>query len=128
MLSLYVLETIPLLEPESPGYGLDVLTLVESILENPELILRKLDRLRDRDAHNRATRYQRWRPRKAAKVICEELRALYERGDFWNQLTITSEETGSYQRQADDIFEGCEPLIWPRCAQQIRRRRCQIPN
>ena len=34
---------------ESPDYALDVLTLVESILENPELILRKqLDRIKDR--------------------------------------------------------------------------------
>jgi Domain of unknown function (DUF3516)/DEAD/DEAH box helicase len=48
-LSLYLLETIPLLDPDSPGYALDLLTLVESILENPELILRRqLDRLKDR--------------------------------------------------------------------------------
>ena len=46
-LSLYLLETIPLLDPDSPGYALDLLTLVESILENPELILRRqLDRSR----------------------------------------------------------------------------------
>ena len=49
-LSLYLLETLPLLDPEAPDYALDVLTLVESILENPELILRKqLDRIKDRD-------------------------------------------------------------------------------
>ncbi|MGE3507791.1 MAG: DUF3516 domain-containing protein, partial [Vicinamibacterales bacterium] len=48
-LSLYLLETLPLLERVSPTYALDVLTLVESILENPELILRKqLDRIKDR--------------------------------------------------------------------------------
>lgn len=48
-LSLYLLETLPLLERDSPTYALDVLTLVESILENPELILRKqLDRIKDR--------------------------------------------------------------------------------
>jgi hypothetical protein len=48
-LSLYLLETLPLLDPGSPDYALDVLTLVESILENPELILRKqLDRVKDR--------------------------------------------------------------------------------
>ena len=48
-LSLYLLETLPLLDAESPDYALDVLTLVESILENPELILRKqLDRIKDR--------------------------------------------------------------------------------
>jgi hypothetical protein len=48
-LSLYLFETIPLLEAESETYGLDLLTLVESILENPELILRRqLDKLKDR--------------------------------------------------------------------------------
>jgi hypothetical protein len=48
-LSLYLIETLPRLDPESPTYALDVLTLVESILENPELILRKqLDRIKDR--------------------------------------------------------------------------------
>jgi hypothetical protein len=48
-LSLYLLETLPLLDAESPDYALDVLTLVESILENPDLILRKqLDRIKDR--------------------------------------------------------------------------------
>ena len=48
-LSMYLIETLPLLDSESPDYALDVLTLVESILENPELILRKqLDRIKDR--------------------------------------------------------------------------------
>jgi superfamily II RNA helicase len=48
-LSLYLLETIPLLDVESETHALDLLTLVESILENPELILRKqLDKLKGR--------------------------------------------------------------------------------
>src|SRR5262249_34901246 len=48
-LSLYVLETLPLLDVAAPDYALDVLTLVESILENPEIILkRQLDRIKDR--------------------------------------------------------------------------------
>ncbi|MFB3854010.1 MAG: DEAD/DEAH box helicase [Vicinamibacterales bacterium] len=48
-LSLYLLETIPLLDPESPDYALDLITLVESILENPDIILRRqLDRIKDR--------------------------------------------------------------------------------
>ena len=46
-LSLYLIETIPLLDPASETYALDLLTLVESILENPELILRRqLDKLK----------------------------------------------------------------------------------
>jgi superfamily II RNA helicase len=48
-LSLYLLETLPLLDPDAESHALDVLTLVESILENPEAILRRqLDKLKDR--------------------------------------------------------------------------------
>jgi hypothetical protein len=48
-LSLFLLESIPLLDRESPTYALDLVTLVESILENPEIILRRqLDRIKDR--------------------------------------------------------------------------------
>src|SRR5512143_2317247 len=49
VLSLYLLETIPLLDPQSETYALDLLTLVESILENPDVILRRqLDKLKGR--------------------------------------------------------------------------------
>ena len=48
-LSLYLLETISLVDPEQEDYALVVLTLTESILENPEIILRKqLDRIKGR--------------------------------------------------------------------------------
>ena len=40
-LSLYLLETIPLLDREAPEYPYRLLTLIESILEDPDLILRK---------------------------------------------------------------------------------------
>ena len=47
-LSLYLIETIPLLDPEAPSYALDLITLVESILEDPDIVLRKqLDRVKD---------------------------------------------------------------------------------
>jgi len=47
-LSLYLHDTIPLLDPQAPDYALDLLTLVESILENPDIILRRqLDRVKD---------------------------------------------------------------------------------
>ncbi|WLT33447.1 RNA helicase [Geothrix sp. PMB-07] len=39
-LSLYLLDTLPLLDPQSPEYALDLITLVESILEDPDFILR----------------------------------------------------------------------------------------
>lgn len=40
-LSLYLIDTLALLDPEAPDFALDVLTLVESIVENPEVILRR---------------------------------------------------------------------------------------
>jgi superfamily II RNA helicase len=46
-LALYLLDTIKLLQKDSLNYALDLLTLVESIVEDPELILRKqLDRIK----------------------------------------------------------------------------------
>jgi superfamily II RNA helicase len=46
-LSLYLLETLGLLDVESDTHDLDVLTLIESILENPNVILqRQLDRIK----------------------------------------------------------------------------------
>lgn len=46
-LSLYLLDTLKLMDPWGENFALDLLTLVESILENPELILRKqLDRIK----------------------------------------------------------------------------------
>lgn len=39
-LSLYLLDTLPKLDKDSPDYALDVITLCESIVENPENILR----------------------------------------------------------------------------------------
>jgi hypothetical protein len=47
-LSLYLLETIPLMDPQAPDYALVLLSLVESILEDPAIILRKqLDKVKD---------------------------------------------------------------------------------
>lgn len=46
-LSLYLVDTIRLIDPNSPTYHLDVITLVESIAENPDIILRRqLDRVK----------------------------------------------------------------------------------
>ncbi|MEO8797910.1 MAG: DUF3516 domain-containing protein, partial [Polyangiaceae bacterium] len=46
-LSLYLVETIEKLDPDSDTYALDILTLVESILESPDIILRKqVDKLK----------------------------------------------------------------------------------
>lgn len=40
-LSLWLIDTLPLLDRESATYAFDVMTLVESVLENPEFILRQ---------------------------------------------------------------------------------------
>ena len=46
-LSLFLVEAMETLDQESPTYGVDLVTLVESILENPDFILmRQLDRLK----------------------------------------------------------------------------------
>ena len=48
-LSLYLLETLPLVNPEQEDYALVLLTLVESILEDPAIVLRKqLDKVKGR--------------------------------------------------------------------------------
>ncbi len=47
-LSLYLVETLNLLDKAGESFALDVLTLVESILENPQVVLfAQLDRLKD---------------------------------------------------------------------------------
>jgi superfamily II RNA helicase len=47
-LSLYLVDTLRVLDPNSPNYHLDLLTLVESIVENPDIILRRqLDRAKN---------------------------------------------------------------------------------
>ena len=46
-LSLYLLDTLKLLAPDDANYALDLLTLVEAILENPDALLyRQLDKLK----------------------------------------------------------------------------------
>ncbi len=48
-LSLFLIDTLSLLDNESDQFAFDVITLVESILENPHIILRKqLDKIRDK--------------------------------------------------------------------------------
>lgn len=48
-LSLYLHDTVKLLDPQAENYHLDLLTLAESIVENPEVVLRKqLDKVKRR--------------------------------------------------------------------------------
>jgi superfamily II RNA helicase len=47
-LSLYLVETLEALDPEADTYSLDMMSLVESVLENPDVILyRQVDRIKD---------------------------------------------------------------------------------
>lgn len=39
-LSLFLLDSIPALNPDAPDYALDLISLIEGILENPDVILR----------------------------------------------------------------------------------------
>jgi len=49
ILALYMIDTLPALDKESPTYVLDLITLAESILEDPTHVLRKqLDKVKDR--------------------------------------------------------------------------------
>ena len=48
-LSPFVVEYLEVFDPDAPDYALDVLTLVESVLEDPRVVLMaQLDRLKDR--------------------------------------------------------------------------------
>ncbi|MGH7958513.1 MAG: DEAD/DEAH box helicase [Opitutaceae bacterium] len=59
-LSLYLIDTLPLLNRESPDYPFDVLTLCEAIVEDPDAILRRqVDKLKtDKMAEMRASGVQ----------------------------------------------------------------------
>ena len=47
-LSLFMVEAIDRLDPSSPEYAMDVISVVESVLEDPEIILRRqVDKLKD---------------------------------------------------------------------------------
>jgi superfamily II RNA helicase len=68
-LSLYLLDTLPLLNRESPDYPFDVLTLCEAIVEDPDQILRRqVDREKGR-------KIEEW---KAAGIPYEERMAKLE--------------------------------------------------
>jgi len=46
-LGLYVVDAVERLDPESPTYALDVITLVEAVVEDPEVVLRaQVDKLK----------------------------------------------------------------------------------
>jgi superfamily II RNA helicase len=68
-LSLYLIDTLPLLNRESPDYPFDVLTLCEAIVEDPEQILRRqVDR-------QKTIKIEEW---KAAGIPYEERMAKLE--------------------------------------------------
>jgi superfamily II RNA helicase len=47
-LSLYLIDTLALIDPASPTYAADILTLCECIMENPDIILRRqLSKVKD---------------------------------------------------------------------------------
>ena len=72
-LSLYLVEVVDTLDPDAPTYALDVLSLVEAIVEDPDIVLlRMLDRLKT----------EKLAELKAAGVEYEERIAILEQLDL----------------------------------------------
>lgn len=63
------------------------------------------------DAHGRIEGHLRWRPRRAAKDLCQEFRILLERGDFWNQFEETARRLQPFEKEADDMLGNIGTLI-----------------
>jgi superfamily II RNA helicase len=111
-LSLYLLETISLLEPDSETQSLDLLTLVESILENPELILRRqLDKLKGQKvAEMKAEgldydqRMEQLEKMEHPKPLAEFVYSTFN--EFANRHPWVSEEAIRPKSIAREMFEG----------------------
>jgi len=63
------------------------------------------------DAHGTVIDHARWRPRKAAKDLCEEFTDLLSRGDFWNQMETTAEALEHFQKAEEGILGNVRSLI-----------------
>jgi superfamily II RNA helicase len=111
-LSLYLLETIPLLEPESETHALDLLTLVESILENPEVILRRqLDKLKGQKVAEMKAEGMDYDQRMAELEKMEHPKPLADFvystfNEFANRHPWVSEEAIRPKSIAREMFEG----------------------
>jgi superfamily II RNA helicase len=111
-LSLYLLETLPLLEPDSETYALDLLTLAESILENPELILRRqLDKLKGQkvaemkaDGMDYDQRMAELEKMEYPKPLAEFVYSTFN--EFANRHPWVSEEAIRPKSIAREMFEG----------------------
>jgi superfamily II RNA helicase len=111
-LSLYLLETIPLLDPFAPEHALDLLTLVESILENPELILRRqLDKVKARavaemkaEGLDYAQRMERLEKLEHPKPLRDFIHATFDA--FADRHPWVGEENIRPKSIAREMFEG----------------------
>jgi hypothetical protein len=63
------------------------------------------------DAHGKIEGHLRWRPRRAAKDLCQEFRILLERGDFWNQFETTAKQVQRFEKEADNMLGNIKTLI-----------------
>jgi superfamily II RNA helicase len=96
-LSLYLLDTLPLLDRASPDYPFDVLTLCEAIVEDPDTILRRqVDRLKT----------EKMAEMKAAGVEYEERIAKLEEVDHPKPLRAFIYETFNAFAAAHPWVEG----------------------
>lgn len=111
-LSLYLLETIPLLDPDSETHALDLLTLVESILENPDAILRRqLDKLKGQKVAEMKAEGLDYDQRMAELEKLEHPKPLADFvystfNEFANRHPWVSEEAIRPKSIAREMFEG----------------------
>lgn len=63
------------------------------------------------DAHADITRHLKRRPRKAAKILCEEFRFISQYAPFWEQLTTTAQELAEHGKGADELVKSVRPLL-----------------
>ncbi|HVR72873.1 MAG TPA: DUF3516 domain-containing protein, partial [Planctomycetota bacterium] len=148
-LSLYLLDTVPLLDPEAPDYALDLITIVESIVENPEMILRKqLDKIKTEavarmkeaglDYDQRMEELEKLEhPKPKREFIYETFNAFAERHPWVGQenihpKSIAREMFEEFRTFADYVrqyqLERCEGLLL-RHLSSVHRILCQtVPD
>lgn len=100
-LSLYLVDTVERLDKESPTYALDLLSLVEAILENPDAILyRQVDKLKG----------DKMRELKAAGVEYEERMAELEKIDYIRpNAEFTYDTFNAFAKEHPWVLENIRP-------------------
>jgi hypothetical protein len=61
--------------------------------------------------YGQASKAMSWRPKKAARVLCQEFRYLLARDDFWQELATTGERLDEHEKGARQLLESFHDLI-----------------